>query len=107
MGLGALFKHAPCLKAWKVATLVGYGSGVAASYLTSKVSAQSAPELSHSCSTRICLSCLIAMAKACGAVAKRVKDHCIYQPSQSKTFEFVCDFSYHEHLNPDLHLCKF
>ena len=37
MGLGALFKHAPCLKAWKAATLVGYGGSVAASCLTSKV----------------------------------------------------------------------
>ena len=38
MGLGALFKQAPCLKAWKAATLVGYGGSVAASCLTSKVS---------------------------------------------------------------------
>ena len=38
MGLGALFKHAPCLKAWKADTLVGYGGSVAASCLTSKVS---------------------------------------------------------------------
>lgn len=42
MGLGALFKHAPCLKAWKAATLVGYGGSVAASCLTSKVSCTSA-----------------------------------------------------------------
>ena len=40
MGLAALFKHAPCLKAWKAATLVGYGGNVASSCLTSKVSTQ-------------------------------------------------------------------
>ena len=38
MGLGAMFKHAPCLKAWRAATLVGYGGSVSASCLTSKVS---------------------------------------------------------------------
>ncbi|KAL3131572.1 hypothetical protein ABBQ38_007873 [Trebouxia sp. C0009 RCD-2024] len=36
MGLGAMFKHAPCLKAWRAATLVGYGGSVSASCLTSK-----------------------------------------------------------------------
>lgn len=38
LGLEALYKSAPCLKAWRAATLVGYGGGsLASSCLTSKV----------------------------------------------------------------------
>jgi len=37
LGLDALFKSAPCLKAWRAATLVGYGGSLASSCLTSKV----------------------------------------------------------------------
>ncbi|KAL0046074.1 hypothetical protein WJX82_001682 [Trebouxia sp. C0006] len=36
LGLDALFKSAPCLKAWRAATLVGYGGSLASSCLTSK-----------------------------------------------------------------------
>ena len=53
MGLSALFKHAPCLKRWKAATLVGYGSNVASSCLTSKVSAESV----FGCVTNVASSC--------------------------------------------------
>ena len=38
VGLDALFKQAACLKAWRAATLVGYGGSMASSCLSSKVS---------------------------------------------------------------------
>ena len=37
LGLDALYKSTPCLKAWRAATLVGYGGSLASSCLTSKV----------------------------------------------------------------------
>ncbi|KAL0030548.1 hypothetical protein WJX79_003716 [Trebouxia sp. C0005] len=36
LGLDALYKSAPCLKAWRAATLVGYGGSLTSSCLTSK-----------------------------------------------------------------------